>query len=372
MKITAIDVVRLRLPLDPPFLAAWDPVPRTAFDATLTRVHTDEGITGYGSGDTMDGFEGYAELFVGRDPLLIARHVRTLETIAFHAGRYWPLEAALWDIAGKAFGQPVATLLGGALSELPCYASFGEARGPADRAEAVLAAREAGFRAVKIRIPREDPAAGLAAVRAAREAAGPDLAIMADLNQWWRMPGDISPALDLAAVGRIADELRELDVLWLEEPLPGDDLAGMRALRDRTGIRVAGGEMARTPGELLRALAAGALDVVQPDAVLAVGISRARTVAEAALLAGRWFTPHTWTNGLGLLANLHVAAGVGGGPYLEFPYDPPGWTEQRRDFLLAEPLRIGSDGCLRVPRAPGLGADIDERAVARLALTGQY
>ena len=134
----------------------------------------------------------------------------------------------------------------------------------------------------------------------------------------------------------------------------------MRALRERTGIRVAGGEMARTPGELLRAVEAGALDVVQPDAVLAVGISRARTVAEAALLAGRWFTPHTWTNGLGLLANLHVAAGVGGGPYLEFPYDPPGWTEQRRDFLLAEPLRIGPDGCLRVPQAPGLGADIDE------------
>lgn len=367
MKITAIDVERLRLPLDPPFLAAWDPVPRVRFDATLVRVHTDEGVTGYGSGDTMDGFSGYADLFVGTDPLQIAQHVRTLETIAFHAGRYWPLEAALWDIAGKACGQPVATLFGGALSELPCYASFGAARGPADRAEAVLAAREAGFRAVKIRIPRQDPAGGLAAVRAARETAGPELAIMADLNQWWRMPGDISAALDLAAVRVIADELRELDVLWLEEPLPAADLAGMRALREECGIRVAGGEMARTPDELLRALATGALDVVQPDAVLAVGMSRARTVAETVLLANRWFTPHTWTNGLGLLANLHVAAGVGGGPYLEFPYDPPGWTEQRRDFLLAEPLRIGPDGCLSVPRAPGLGADIDEDAVARLA-----
>jgi len=94
VKITAIRLDRLRRPLDPPFLAAWDPVPRRWFDATLVRVDTDEGLTGYGSGDTMDGFEPYADLFVGQDPRQIARHVRALETISFHAGRYWPLEAS--------------------------------------------------------------------------------------------------------------------------------------------------------------------------------------------------------------------------------------------------------------------------------------
>ena len=186
-----------------------------------------------------------------------------------------------------------------------------------------------------------------------------------DLNQGWRMPGDISPALDAAAVTALASELRDLGVLWLEEPLPAGDTAGMRMLRERTGIRVAGGEMARTPAELLDAIEAGALDVVQPDGVLAVGMLRARTVAEYALLRHRWFTPHTWTNGLGLLANLHVVAGVGGGPYLEFPYDPPGWTVARRDFFLAEPVSADASGYLSVPDRPGLGAVIDEDAVRR-------
>jgi len=372
VKITTIRLDRMRLVLDPPFDAAWDPVPRRHFDATLVRVETDAGITGYGSGDTMDGFEGFADLFTGKDPLQIANHVRTLETISFHAGRYWPLEAALWDIIGKTCGQPVATLFGSAADRVPAYASFGELKSPAARAEAVLAARQAGFRAVKIRISREDVRSGLAAVRAAREAAGSDLAIMVDLNQWWRMAGDISPALDVAAVRRVAAELAELGITWLEEPLPAADLAGMRLLREQCGIRVAGGEMARSVPELLAAMAAGALDVVQPDVVLAVGMLRARTVAELATAQGRWFTPHTWTNGLGLLANLQVTAGVGGGPYLEFPYDPPGWTPQRRDFFLAQPVTIEPDGAVRVPDAPGLGAEIDEDAVARWALSGKH
>ena len=363
MKITRVGLERLRLPLDPPFYAAWDPVPRRHFDATLVRVETDEGITGYGSGDTMDGFEPFESLFLGTDPLAIADQVRRIESIGFHAGRYWPLEAALWDIIGTVSSQPVATLFGGARTRLPAYASFGESRSASARAEAALAAKAAGFRAVKIRISRTDVAASIASVRAAREAVGDDIAIMCDLNQWWRMSGDLTQALDFSTVRKIADELASLGVFWLEEPLPGGDLKGMRSLR--AALRIAGGEMARTPADLLAALAADALDVYQPDVVLSVGMLRTRTIGELALLKNRWFTPHTWTNGLGLLANLHVVAGLGGGPYVEFPYDPPGWTEERRDFFLAEPVRIDADGYLNVPAAPGLGAEIDFAAVSR-------
>src|SRR6267378_8062249 len=138
MKITGIKMRRLRLPLDPPFRAAWDPVPRTRFDATVVRVETDEGLVGIGSGDTMDGFEPYVHLFVGQNPMHISRHVRVLETISFHAGRYWPLEAALWDIAGKVTGQPVSVLFGASSSMLPAYASCGEIKPPAERADSAL------------------------------------------------------------------------------------------------------------------------------------------------------------------------------------------------------------------------------------------
>jgi L-alanine-DL-glutamate epimerase-like enolase superfamily enzyme len=304
-------------------------------------------------------------LFVGTDPCDIARHVRTIETVNFHGGRCWPLEVALWDILGQVAGLPVATLLGGALDRIPVYASTGVAMEPAERAESALALRSAGFRALKLRIDRNRPAEGLAAVAAVREAVGSSMEIMVDLNQSWRMVGDLSSALDGPAVRRIVERLAELDVFWVEEPLPYTDRAGLAALRAGTGVRVAGGEMLDSTEAVLAHLDQDLLDVYQTDVVLALGISRARTIGELALLRHRSFTPHTWTNGIGLLANLHVVAGIGGGPYLEFPHDPPGWTPARRDFMLAEPITVDADGCLPVPDRPGIGAVLDEDAVAR-------
>jgi L-alanine-DL-glutamate epimerase-like enolase superfamily enzyme len=368
MKITRIRLDRLVEPLDPPFQAAWDPVPRRSFAATIVRIETDEGIVGTGSGDTMDGFEQFEHLFLDRDPLAIARHVRALETIDFHAGRYWPVEVALWDIVGQVAGLPVATLFGGAVDGIPAYASCGMLLPPAARAESALRLRGEGFSALKIRVDRHKLEEGIAAVAATRDAVGETMAIMVDLNQGWRMAGDTSHALDPVAAREVAVRLAELGVLWLEEPLAGTDLRGLAGLRaSAPGIRIAGGEMTRTFAELLAAVDADAFDVYQPDVVLAAGMSRTRTLAEVALARNRWFTPHTWTNGIGLLANLHVAAGVGGGPFIEFPYDPPDWTPERRDPMLAEPIRPGPDGILRVPTKPGLGIVLDEVAIKRYA-----
>jgi D-galactarolactone cycloisomerase len=369
MRITAIRLERLSLPLEPPFSAAWDPLPRTSFEATIVRIETDAGLIGIGSGDTMAGFEAYLELFIGQDPLAIGRHVRVLETIDFHAGRFWPMEVALWDIVGQAAGLPVATLFGGAAEGIPAYASCGSLLPPELRAESALRMRDEGFRAIKIRVDPRSLDDGLAAVRATRTAVGESMAIMVDLNQGWRMAGDTSPSIDPVAAADIAARLADDGILWLEEPLARTDLHGLTELRrSAPRTRLAGGEMTRTFGEILATLEAGVLDVYQPDVVLAAGMSRGRTIAELALARDRWYTPHTWTNGIGLLANLHVAAGVGGGPFIEFPYDPPGWTPERRDFMLADPIRPGPDGTLRVPASPGLGIILDEAAMTRYAV----
>ncbi|EPR76067.1 mandelate racemase [Leifsonia rubra CMS 76R] len=367
MKITSISLTRLRLPLDPPFNAAWDPNPRIEFTATLVAVKTDEGITGYGSGDTMDGFAAYEHLFIGTDPMQILNQVRRIETINFHGGRYWPLEAALWDIIGQVSGLPVSVLFGGARDRLPAYASSGELKPPAARAESAVAAKERGFKAMKIRIARDRIAEGVSSVRAAREAVGDDFDLMVDLNQMWRMSGDITAALPLAKVQNLAAELHDLGVLWLEEPLPQVDVAGAQRVRQSTGLQISGGEMVRSAPEMMALIEADAFDIYQPDVALAVGMYRARQVAESANLRHRLFTPHTWSNGLGLLANLHVAAGVDAGPYLEFPYDPPGWTPERRDFFM-NPLHIDSHGDLIVPQRPGLGVEVDWDAVSRFTV----
>jgi D-galactarolactone cycloisomerase len=203
-------------------------------------------------------------------------------------------------------------------------------------------------------------------VAAVRDALGPDFEIMVDLNQSWRMAGDTAPASDLVKTRKLVRRLAELDVFWVEEPLPYHDLDGFRTLRaDNPGVRIAAGEMHHSVPELLSYLENDVLDVYQMDVVLAVGMHRARTLAELARLKHRAFTPHSWTNGIGVLANLHVSAGVGGGPYFEFPWDPPGWTPERRDFMLAEPVMITPAGELEVPRRPGLGVELDEEAVDR-------
>jgi L-alanine-DL-glutamate epimerase-like enolase superfamily enzyme len=77
------------------------------------------------------------------------------------------------------------------------------------------------------------------------------------------------------------------------------------------------------------------------------------------------FTPHTWTNGMGVTANAHLVCGTTEGVFLEYPYDPPEWGLDRRDYMMAEPLRVGADGYIVMPTAPGLGYALDEAMLER-------
>ena len=364
--IVRIDISHHRLPLDPPFPASWDPRPRTHFPATIVRVTDSDGRVGVGSGDAMYGFADFQHHFLGRDPLDLERHHAVLSNVDFHAGRPWPLDVALWDLKGQIEQRPVWHLLGGRDGRVRVYASSGVHRPVADMVEVARRARELGFPALKVRFGRSSLEDDLAVIKAVRDAMGDTLELMVDCNQGWRMPWDTRAPWTVDHATVVAEALRSESVYWMEEPLHRGDYAGHVELRHRVAIRIAGGELTREPYEFDELLERGCLDVFQPDCVCSGGITGLRDLARRVTSAGRVFTPHTWGNGIGLLANLHLSAGATTAPFVEFPFDPPEWTTARRDFPLAESVESDAEGWITLSEAPGLGLRLDE---ARLAST---
>jgi D-galactarolactone cycloisomerase len=364
MKIAAVETRRYRFPLDPPLRAAWDPQPRTHQDATLVCVVADDGTRGYASGDALPDAEALAGLLAGVDPFRTEVVREVCETVDFHGGRPWTLEVAVWDLVGRALGQPLWRILGGRSESLIAYASSAEPAPPDERARRCAALRERGVRAVKLRFG-DDWRVGVETVEAVRDGAGPGFAIMVDANQGWRMPGDVHPRWDVATAIACARALEPLGVEWLEEPLRTDDVDGYAALRRATSLRIAAGEMVRDAAAARDLVVRGGVDVIQPDVVLAGGIGGARRIAAVADLHGRTWSPHTWSNGYGLVANLHAALAFSTCPYVEVPFDPPAWPAERRDWLLPAPVEIAADGTIRPPEGPGLGVEPDLGALDR-------
>jgi L-alanine-DL-glutamate epimerase-like enolase superfamily enzyme len=365
-RIASVSITQHRLPLEPAFNASWDTKPRVHFDATVVRVTTDTGFTGVASGDLMLGFAGHENLFIGADPLALERHYRVLANIDFHYGRCWPLDLALWDLAGKILGAPCWKLLGGLGARVRTYASSGTLRDPAAQADAAERYLALGFPALKLRFHRGDWRDDVKALEAVRARVGTRLELLVDCNQGWRLPWDTESAWTFKDALTVARELERLGVYWMEEPLHRADRDGMRALRAATDVRIAGGEMTRQLHELRDLIVGGCIDVLQPDAALVGGITGLRRMAVMAQEHHITFTPHTWTNGMGVTANAHLVAGVADAPFMEFPFDPPEWSLDRRDFLMSEPLTVDAQGFITLGEAPGMGYALDE---ARLRAT---
>jgi L-alanine-DL-glutamate epimerase-like enolase superfamily enzyme len=280
---------------------------------------------------------------------------------------------ALWDLAGKVRGEPVWRMLGGTSPRLRLYASTAVHRSVADAVSTARRMLDAGFDAMKLRFGRPSIADDLALVTAVRDAVGGALTLMVDCNQGWRMPWDTARPWDVEHAWSVAERLLAEGVYWMEEPLHRGDYTGMSELRARIAehgsMLVAGGEMTREPYEFRELLERGCLDVFQPDAVCTRGMSGLATVGREVVAAGKVFTPHTWGNGLGVLANLHLAAGVAGvdgSRWVEWPFDPPEWTLERRDYPLVQPL-VADGGWVDLGTEPGLGIHLDEVTLARTA-----
>jgi len=336
---------------------------------TLIAVLTDEGVTGYGSVFTNDrlvqsALQVLEPLYRGENALEPERVSEKLHQNTFWLGRGGSLthtisgiDIALWDILGKATGQPVGRLLGGRYRErVRPYASI-LMQEPGPLADHLLRLKEEGFRAFKIGwgpFGRVSNATDEAIVRAAREA----------IDDGWLMVdaggSDAYWGQGYKWALRTAEMLAEYNVYWFEEALKPDALEDYVALRRQARLPIAGGEVLTRRQAFQPWLQAGAFDIVQPDVTKVGGISEERRIAWMAEENGVRFIPHGWNTAVGLAADLQLAAAFANTDFVEYLTGSP-----YIDAIVATPWRLDDDGMLAIPSGPGLGIELNLEAVQR-------
>lgn len=337
----------------------------------LIAVHTEEGITGYGSVFTdgrlvQAGLKVLEPLFLGENALEPERVTEKLHQNTFWMGRGGTLthtisgiDIALWDILGKATRMPVGRLLGGSYrSRVQPYCSVLMEQ-PALMFEVISGFRKQGFRAFKIGWGPFGRAMNAQLdeqiVRAARDAAGAESKLFVDAGA-----SDAHWPHGLKWAMRTAEMLAKHDVGWFEEALKPDAIDDFCHLRRVSPVPIAGGEVLTRRQAFLPWLVRGAFDIVQPDVTKVGGISEQRRIAWMAHDFGIKYIGHGWNTALGLAADLQLASAIpdsdlveyiGGSPYV--------------DGILRQPFALDADGFLHIPDTPGLGVEIDPAKVAR-------
>lgn len=326
-------------------------------DMLLIRIETDQGLVGWGEAfglaiwpATKQAFDHLvAPLVIGRDETNVVALSESLQQQLHILGRGGAvtyalsgLDIALWDLAGKATGLPLSSLLGGAKhSTLPVYASlmrYGQSDLVSRNVEAAL---RKGFTAIKLHEVTTQHA------KAARQVMGTTLDLMLDVNCPWTEEKALA----------MAHELHDCKLLWLEEPLwPPEDFAGLTRLRQQCGIAVAAGENNISTEHFSQMLVAGAVDFVQPSVTKIGGVTEFMKIVRLAEQYRVPVMPHSPYFGPGLLATLHITATFADETMIEYSYADLG----------ANPLGnavIQRAGRLSVPQGPGLGFDPDAEIV---------
>jgi D-galactarolactone cycloisomerase len=339
---------------------------------TLLAVVTEEGPVGYGSAFTNVDLVRAAlaqlePLYRGASAIEPERTSEILHQNTFWLGRGGSLthaisaiDIALWDLLGQATGQPVGRLLGGRYRDrVRPYASI-LMQEPEPLADELAGLLDQGFRAFKLGwgpFGRVSAALDDAIVRRAREAVGPDVALMVDAggsDAFWRN--------GYKWARRTAEMLAEHGVAWFEEPLAPDAIDDYRLLREHSPVPIAGGEVLTRRQAFLPWLQTRALDIVQPDATKVGGLSESRRIAWTAIDNGVAVVPHGWNTALGLAADLQLASALPGTELVEYLTGSP-----YIDGIVAEPWRLDADGRLEIPAGPGLGVALDHDKVAHHA-----
>jgi len=351
----------------------------TTFDAAILRIETKSGLVGWGEGKNAAGSAGtYGSLvhLLNHEvaPQLIGRNAGDITAIwemlyngtrhgsAARAGHAMPdlarrglsvaaisaVDIALWDILGKHLGQPVWQLLGGRKADrLPAYASGGWANAGEIGAQLQSYIDLGGFRTVKMRVGAMDGAPHVSAtrVKAARAALGPGVDIAVDAHGTY----------SVAEARRFARLVADCDLAWFEEPVSGDDKPGMAMVRATTGIPVSAGESEATRFDFRDLIAAGAVDILQPDPAFCGGITETMRIAALASAHNLRFAPHLWAGAPCFFAGLHCCAASPASFIIEYSCG----ANPMIHGLSAQPV-VAQDGMIAIPDGPGLGLAINE------------
>lgn len=360
MKIDHVETITLRFEYADGFQYAGGKC--TARVTSLVLLHTDTGHVGIGAAYSHPGLvhlivqEQLAPLLIGEDPTDVEALWQRMYRITRWYGRkgaaisaIGAIDTACWDLRGKSLDKPVWQLLGGERPTCPAYASALLWKSPAALAEEAASLIARGFRRVKMRLGYGGEV-DRSAVRAVREAIGPNCDVMCD--------GSMRYSLEDAAT--LANFLAENNVFWFEEPFEPEDIDSYVALRSRVSVPLAAGENEFGLQGFRELIRAGALDIVQPDVSRCGGITEAKRVADLAQSAGLRVAPHTWSDAVAVTANAHLVASLPHGITVEVDQTGNPFIEE----LLVEPLVV-RDGQLSLSRAPGLGIELNSRIVER-------
>ncbi len=337
---------------------------------TLVIVKTDDGLTGSGSCFTSGTLVAGAvqllwPLLRGESAVEPERVSETLRQSSFWQGRGGSVEhaisgidIALWDLMGKACGQPVSRLLGGNYrSTIKPYGSilFDEPEPLRATLESVV---DRGFQAIKLGwrpFGRRDRRFDEMIVRTARETVGDGVELMVDAGgseQFW--PHGVNWARNTASM------LADFGVVWFEEPLPPDDLDGYIELTRVSPVPIAGGEVLTRRQSFRPWIERRAIDILQPDCTKNGGLTESRRIAALAFDHNVQVVPHGWNTAIGLAADLQFSASIPVARYVEY-LTPSAYIDE----ITTEPFVLDEHGLLTIPDVPGLGVEIDAEKLKR-------
>lgn len=379
MKITNVEVFVLKSPglYTRPESAEEPPGPTYM---GLVKVSTDAGITGYSDMETSapvakaaveapswsepgtECFEGLASLLIGENPLEVERLWYKMYRGSIYYGRRGvamqaisAIDIALWDIMGKAYGQPIHVLLGGKWRDrVRAYASTLFRPTPEAMRRAARGYVEQGFTAVKFGwgVFGEDPRRDVALVEAARKELGDARDLLIDTG--WFVERTPKQAIQLVR------SLEPYRPFFIEELLHPEDYDGYRQVAESVDTLIACGEQEATEWGFRELIERAGVDVLQPDLTRCGGFTAARKIVHMAEMANLLVIPHSWCSDLLTAASLHLNAWQRRAVLVEFNTSQGPLSRA----MVKEPLKL-VDGHLPVPTGPGLGVEVDERTIAQ-------